>query len=236
MATVMNRMLDRLERGGQRQRQFSADASHELRSPLATIRAAAELVGRSPSAERAAALSDDIVAETDRMDVLIGDLLALARIDEGGPGSDVESIDLAELVRVELQSELANAVVDVTGLETGAVINGQRNQLRRVVRNLVDNAVRHAETTVLVEVRVDGDRAELEVSDDGAGVPEGNEALIFERFRRLDEARSRDGGGSGLGLALVASIVESHGGSIRVDRSELGGACFTVTVPRTTTA
>ena len=236
MAIVMNRMLDRLERGGERQRRFSADASHELRSPLATIRAAAEVLGRSPTPARTTALSDDIVAEADRMDELIGDLLALSRVDDGGLGSNTEPVDLAELAPLELENEIDAGLVEMGGFDSGAMVTGQRSDLRRVVRNLADNAVRHAGSRVLVAVTATDDLVELAVSDDGDGVPEGSEALIFERFRRLDEARSRDGGGSGLGLALVASIVESHGGSIRVDRSELGGARFTVAVPRLLTS
>ncbi|MGI9615906.1 MAG: sensor histidine kinase [Acidimicrobiales bacterium] len=236
MAIVMNRMLDRLERGGERQRRFSADASHELRSPLATIRAAAEVIGRSPATTRTAALSDDIVAEADRMDELIGDLLALSRIDDGGLGSNTEAVDLAELAPIELENELDAGLVEMGVFDAGAMVTGHRSDLRRLVRNLADNALRHAGSRVVVAVTATDDLVELVVSDDGEGVPEGSEALIFERFRRLDEARSRDGGGSGLGLALVASIVESHGGSIRVDRSELGGARFTVAVPRLMTS
>ena len=233
MAIVMNRMLERLERGGERQRQFSADASHELRSPLATVRAAAELLGRNPTPRRSASLADDIVAEADRMDVLIGDLLQLATIDDGGPGADLEQVDLAALVPNELEAEMAAASVEVTGVaaDSGATIRGARRQLRRLIRNLVDNAKRHAQTRVVIDVSLTGADVVLTVDDDGSGIPEGAEAVIFERFRRLDDARSRDGGGAGLGLSLVASIAAHHGGSVEVGRSPLGGARFTVRLP-----
>ncbi len=230
LASVMNRMLDRLQRGGERQRQFSADASHELRSPLSTVRAAAEILGGSPSKERAKRLSADIVAESDRMDELISDLLELSRLDEDRRAPDREQTDLVELVTKELDAELAVSTFSLDAPDRLDAAVSPR-QLRRVVRNLVDNATRHAAKRVRVSLSPSHGRVLLQVEDDGAGVADDAKELIFERFSRLDEARTRDSGGAGLGLALVKAIVESHDGMVEVKDSPLGGALFVVSLP-----
>ncbi|MEM7323891.1 MAG: HAMP domain-containing sensor histidine kinase [Actinomycetota bacterium] len=232
LAAVMNGMLDRLERGGERQRQFSADASHELRSPLSSVRAAAEMLGRSPNPDRVATLADDIVAESDRMDVLIGDLLELSRLDEDRRAIVMEELDLVTLVREELREETVTGSVQVSGPPM-VPMTGAPSQLRRLVRNLVDNAVSHASGAVAVAVAgpVDGaGSVVLTVDDDGPGVPPEDRDRIFERFARLDDARDRRGGGTGLGLSLVKAIVDRHGGRISVGDSPLGGARFQVTL------
>ncbi len=226
LATVMNNMLTRLERGGERQRRFSADASHELRSPLSTVRAAAELLGRDPPRERVDGLAADIVAEADRMEQLIAGLLELSRLDEDRRATLMEEVDLVELIRVELDGEAVELVTPPRLSMTGSP-----DQLRRLVRNLVDNANRHATGRVEVSLAADDDRSLLAVEDDGSGIPESQRQVIFERFSRLDEARSRDDGGSGLGLALVKTIVENHGGSVAATDSHLGGARLAVTLP-----
>lgn len=229
LASVMNRMLDRLERGGERQRQFSADASHELRSPLSSVRAAAEMIGRKPDGERVTLLADDILAESDRMNHLIGDLLELSRLDEDRRSIAMEDLNLSQLVQQELRPDVAEGSVRLMA-PPSLTVNGSPGQLRRVARNLVDNAVRHAEQQVVVTLAVPlGGRFVLTVEDDGPGIPAEDRELIFERFGRLDAARGRDSGGSGLGLSLVMAIVEHHGGTITVDDSPLGGARFTVT-------
>ncbi len=227
LATVMNGMLDRLQRGDHRQRQFAADASHELRSPLSTVRAAAEMIEHNPASERTESLASDIVHEADRMDRLIGDLLHLSRVDEDRSSEFFEPIDLGQLV-----ADCAGGV-DVT-TEPGLVVLGAQDQLRRVVENLVANAQRHASTQVTVHaVPAANGRVELRVDDDGAGVPVNDRERIFERFSRLDAARSRDRGGAGLGLALVKAIVTRHGGWVHAETSPtLGGASFVVRLPR----
>lgn len=233
LATVMNDMLDRLQEGSERQRQFSADASHELRSPLAVVRAAAEMIERWPQGDRVESLAGDIVAESERMDALIGDLLELARVDEAASREAFETVDLGELVSAEVRDEGIEVRAD--GDSSGAVVvDGSKRMLRRVVRNLVDNARRHAEDRVIVVVEVGSDgTARVEVHDDGNGVPPAERDAVFERFTRLDEARSRDAGGAGLGLALVRVITERHHGTVTVDDSPLlGGAVFTVHLPR----
>lgn len=249
LATVMNRMLDRLQRGGDRQRQFAADASHELRSPLSTIRVAGEMLGSNPNPDRTQRLADDIVAESVRMDELIGDLLDLSRLEEDQRLADREEVDLVALIKAELSGEVERGAVTIEApsgqtAQAALLLNGSSRQLRRVVRNLVDNALRHADSKVVVSVTGSGlgsvsgsvagqsdGMVRLMVDDDGAGVAQAERQNIFERFSRLDEARSRDAGGSGLGLSLVMAIAESHGGTVSVTDSELGGARFVVTLP-----
>lgn len=227
LATVMNGMLDRLQRGDRRQRQFAADASHELRSPLSSVRAAAEIIEHNPASPRTGSLANDIVAEADRMDRLIGDLLHLSRVDEDRANEQFEPIDLGQLV-----VDSASGVTVET--EPGLAVLGSTDQLRRVVENLVTNAQRHATTEVRVSaLPAANGRVELRVDDDGSGVPIEDREQIFERFSRLDAARSRDRGGAGLGLALVKAIVTRHQGQVHVETSPtLGGASFVVRLPR----
>ncbi|MEM7275812.1 MAG: HAMP domain-containing sensor histidine kinase [Actinomycetota bacterium] len=225
LATVMNRMLDRLERGGERQRQFSADASHELRSPLSTIRAAAEMLSLRPNSERVSGLADDIVAESDRMNELIGDLLELSRLDEDRRVPDREVLDLAVLLKAELRDDPVE--IDVEG---PVMVTAVKSQVQRLVRNLVDNASRHAESRVVVSAVAIRSGVALVVEDDGPGIRPEDRDRVFERFARLDDARTRGTGGAGLGLALVRAIVEHHDGTVTVDDSELGGARFTATL------
>ncbi len=222
LAIVMNEMLDRLERSDERQRRFAADASHELRSPLTTIRAAAELIADHDRPGPA----DDIVAEVERMDSLIGDLLALARSDAGVVGTRTV-LDLGDLAR----EVVAGSTVELR-CAAAATVTGEPGPLGAVIRNLVDNARRHARSRVRVTIeRTDG-IVRLTVEDDGPGVAAVDRNIVFERFARLDEARARDAGGAGLGLAMVKSIVERNGGTVRVARSaRLGGAVFVVELP-----
>lgn len=226
LATVMNRMLERLQRGDNRQRQFAADASHELRSPLSTVRAAAEIIEHNPTSARTETLAADIVAEADRMDRLIGDLLHLSRVDEERTIESTTRIDLGQLAADSASgAHLANV--------PGLFVSGSADHLSRLVDNLVANAQRHAKDQVQVSTsRFDSSTIELRVDDDGAGVDEADRAAIFERFSRLDEARSRDQGGAGLGLALVKAIATRHGGTVHVETSAaLGGASFVVRLP-----
>lgn len=227
LANVMNTMLGRLQRGDSRQRQFAADASHELRSPLATVRAAAEILERNPGSDRAPALAGDIVAEADRMDTLIGDLLYLSRVEEEVAAKSHLAVDLSALV---------SGFGEATSVEPNVVITGDARQLDRAITNLVDNAHRHAESNVrlcLGTMTYEGrPLAAIAVEDDGPGIEPGLRATIFERFSRLDKARSRDRGGAGLGLALVQAIVVRHRGGIVIDDSPtFGGARFTIHLP-----
>ncbi len=233
LATVMNRMLVRLQAGGERQRQFSADASHELRSPLSTVRAAAELISLNPQPERATRLANEIVAETDRMDELIGDMLDLARLDEVEEIASPEPVDLGELVRSQTEriAKAAPKSIESSIGSISAIVPGNPRQLERLVTNLVENACHHATSRVRVEVRDHEGFPMLIVDDDGPGVPPDKVDQIFQRFGRIDSARGRQDGGAGLGLALVKLIADRHRAMIDVCNGDLGGARFTVRFP-----
>ncbi|SFM65522.1 Signal transduction histidine kinase [Pseudonocardia ammonioxydans] len=233
LARTMNQMLGRIESSQATQRRFVADASHELRSPLATVSTGLELLGNGMSegsADRATV--ETLRGETSRLTGLVEGLLFLARADERGLVPRREEVDLDEIVDAERARPAGGSDVTVrVGTEPVRVV-GDRGQLVRVVRNLVDNAKRHAASTVAVSLRVADGSAVLDVDDDGNGVPDADRQRVFERFVRLDEARARGDGGSGLGLSIVAELVAAHGGTVEaLESPELGGARFRVTLP-----
>jgi signal transduction histidine kinase len=230
LAETLNAMLQRLQTAAERQRRFVADASHELRSPLTTIRAAHEIALAHPSNAEWKAMSVDVLAETDRLDQLVGDLLLLARVDESGLDLAVSDVDLDDLVAFEV-----HRLRRLDGLEVRAAIapvrlRGDRNRLSRLVRNVTDNAAAHAHHWVEFTLTTNATSARLEVGDDGPGVPDAQRERIFDRFVRLDESRQRGSGGTGLGLSIAREIATAHGGTI-VAAPSLGGALFVVTLP-----
>lgn len=231
LAGTMNRMLDRIEHGYRARQRFVSDASHELRSPLATMRQYAEVSRAHPSAAPPGELAEVVLSEGSRMQEIVEGLLLLARLDEGATavavGVDLDDLALAEARRVRA---LGSAAVDGRGIAPARVV-GDPRLLARAVRNLVDNAVRHASGTISLTTQSREGWAIVCVDDDGAGVPEDERERVFERFTRLDEARSRDTGGSGLGLAIVSEVARAHGGTVRVETSPLGGARFTLRLP-----
>ena len=232
LARTMNQMLDRLEAAANEQRRFVADASHELRSPLAALRTELEVAGRDPAGIDGMRVTRDALVEVGRMEQLVTGLLMLARSDagvglsNGGVDLDLDDIVLAEVTRA---SEPGGPGIAL-GAFAPARIRGDADQLGRAVRNLIDNATRHAARSVTVELRPEVDVAVLVVADDGAGIDAAKREWVFERFTRLDDARSRDGGGSGLGLAIVRDIVEAHGGTVAATDSA-AGARLVVRVP-----
>jgi signal transduction histidine kinase len=228
LARTLNGMLDRLAEGAQRQREFVSDASHELRSPIAATRAQIEVALAHPDRTDPAQVLRGVLAETTRLEVLVADLLALARLDER-PALPHEELDLDDLVLEDAMRSRA-VPIDTRGV-TGVKVCGDARSLAHLVRNLLDNAARHAAARVEVSTRLHEDGAVLLVDDDGPGIPEAERARVFERFARLSPARSRDSGGAGLGLALVRRVAEQHGGSVRADRSPLGGARLEVRFP-----
>jgi signal transduction histidine kinase len=217
LARTLNEMLDRLEVAAGRQRAFVADAAHELRTPLAALGATLDVAREHPDAYARDELVADLAAETRRMQVLVDDLLLLARL--GSRPVPDAAVDLGAVARDAAALAAAGqdpdpgpdrrVVVEVTG---GGTARGDAVALGRVVRNLVDNALRHAASTVRVEV-ADGT---VLVVDDGPGIPAEDAERVFERFVRLDDARSRPGGGSGLGLAIAREVAREHGGDVRV--------------------
>lgn len=227
LASTTNATLAALEESTERQRRFIADAAHELRSPIASLRTQLEVAQAHPELLEL----DGLIGDTIRLEHLAADLLLLARLDAGEqPRAD--HVDLTVLVREELEHRVRDRVaVQIATPEQAVSVTGSRTQLARVLGNLVDNAQRHAASTVRVAVDRDADgRAVLSVTDDGPGVPPAERDRIFQRFVRLDDARSRDEGGAGLGLAIVRDVVERHGGTIRVTDGA-PGACFVVTLP-----
>lgn len=232
LATTMNRMLARLHDSQLAQRRFVSDASHELRSPLATLRQHAELAQAHPDVTSAGELADVVLGEGTRLQAIVESMLLLARLDEGAPRGQ-DAVDLDDLVLTELK-RLRSTVDDlsVDGAAIGpARVVGDSRLLAQLVRNLADNAARHAAGRVALGVAETAGQAVLTVEDDGAGIPESERDRVFERFVRLDEARAREAGGSGLGLAIVRAIARAHSGDVRIDTSPLGGARFTVTFP-----
>lgn len=230
LAGTMNRMLDRLDAAATAQRRFVSDASHELRSPLATIRQHAELAQLHPDATSVDDLAGVVHDEGLRMQELVDALLLLTRLDEQAALRE-DMVDLDDLALAEVRRLRAGgATVDGSGIRA-ARVRGDARLLGQLVRNLADNAARHARSAVAIGVTGRGAEVVLTVDDDGAGVPPDERDRIFERFVRLDEARARDAGGSGLGLAIVRAIAEAEGGGVRVEDSPLGGARFSVVLP-----
>ena len=229
LAATMNRMLDRLEEGHVRQRRFISDASHELRSPVTTIRQHAEVALSHPDSTSIDELAEVVLAEDVRLQLLVEDLLLLAKMDEGMVDLRRESVDLDDLVfeDVERLRRSTTLRVDTSGVSGGRV-SGDKSQLSRLVRNLMDNAARHATSTVAVTLRESDGEIVLIVDDDGEGIRPPDREHIFERFVRLEEARGRDCGGSGLGLAIVAEIAAAHGATVVVLSNPSGGARFKV--------
>jgi signal transduction histidine kinase len=231
LATTMNQMLDRLEAAQRRQRQFVSDASHELRSPLAAVRQHAEVARAHPDRTSPEELAEVVLAEEARLESLVDDLLLLTRSDEGGLGLHPTSVDLDDLTLEEAHRGPALALaMDTTGV-TPVLVDGDEALLRRAVRNLIDNASRHAAKRVEVATRVEHGRAIITVHDDGPGIPAEHREDVFQRFVRLDQARSADEGGAGLGLAIVAEVVAAHGGEVAILTSPLGGAAVRIQLP-----
>ncbi|MBM7172753.1 HAMP domain-containing histidine kinase [Streptomyces sp. G44] len=225
LARTTNETLTALQNSVERQRRFVADASHELRSPIASLRTQLEVGAAHPELLDL----DGAVEDTVRLQELAADLLLLARLDAGEkPGG--ARVDLAAFVREELSQRARDRVDVYTDLRSVEVV-GSRHQLARVLGNLVNNAQRHARSRVTVTTRTDGMWAVLTVSDDGSGVPPDERERIFERFVRLDDARTRDEGGAGLGLAIARDVAARHGGTLVAGEAPSGGALFELRLP-----
>jgi signal transduction histidine kinase len=232
LARTMNEMLNRLESSADAQRRFVADASHELRSPLAAIQAMLEVSIRHPDAAAWPSVAADTLDETRRLRRLVDDLLVLARAGEPGMPERHEEIDLDEIVMREARATRAESSVAIDLHKvSGGRVTGDPDQLTRVVRNLLDNAQRHAAHRVWVELSSSSGWVILAVEDDGPGIPPAERERIFERFARLDEARDQDAGGTGLGLAIAKQLVEAHGGTIAALDGSAGGARLEVRLP-----
>ncbi|MEV0593733.1 sensor histidine kinase [Nonomuraea cavernae] len=228
LAERINGTLSRLEHSAEQQRQFVSDASHELRTPIAGLRAELESAQLYPDDTDLGELVKKTLRDTDRLEMIMSDLLFLART---GARVDVarERLDLAELVR-EVMSTRRDRVPVRLDLADGVVVDGVKMQLTRALKDLLDNAERYAEHYVRVEVGRKEDKAVIAVENDGVEIPVADRERIFERFSRLDTARSREAGGTGLGLAIVKGVALAHAGDVRVD-DFTGGARFVLYLP-----
>jgi signal transduction histidine kinase len=231
---LTGRPLRRVERAMVHQQRFVADASHELRSPLARMRATLELeLERSDArASPRPEAFDSLLADASEMQQLVEDLLFLARRDAEADSDRLDAVDLDDLVLSEAARlrERATLEVDTSGV-AAARVRGNPSDLARAVRNLAENAERHALTRVTMAARTDGGWVEISVADDGPGVPESERGRVFERFARVDDARTRRDGGTGLGLAIVHEIAQQAGGSVFVDPNGTAGARFVLRLP-----
>jgi len=230
---LVGRMLRRIDHAAERQRHFVADASHELRGPLTRMRSALEVDLAHPDHADLGATHQSVLEETVALQHLVEDLLQLARSDARTiPPGERRPVDLDDLV-MRLARRLRDdgrVAVDTTGV-TAAQVRGDADQLLRAVGNVLDNAARHASARVTVTLAEESDHAVLTVTDDGPGIPAEHHRRVFERFTRLDDARTAGTGGVGLGLAIANEIVHHHGGTIAIDPHHQPGARFVITLP-----
>ena len=231
LAVTMNSMLDRLQASEQEQRRFVSDASHELRSPLATLSAAVEVASADPTGASWNELKDVLAGETARMRYLVENLLTLAKSDDGGLRIDVTDVDLDHVVQDEIRRLRATSAHRIEADLKPVRITGDPMRLGQVLRNVLDNADRHAGSRIRVTLDTRPGEAFLAVDNDGDPVPEGDRRRIFGRFVRLDESRARGSGGSGLGLAIAEGIVAAHHGTICATVSPAGECRFELALP-----
>ena len=231
LALTMNMMLERLQASDREQRRFVSDASHELRSPLATLSAGVEIAASDPSGAMWSQMKGVLAGETDRMRYLVEDLLTLAKANDGGLTIEDAEVDLDDVVDQEIRRLRSASRHQVSADLTPVRIRGDARRIGQVLRNVLDNAERHALSRIRVSLRTTDAGAVITVDNDGDPVPEADRTRIFERFVRLDESRSREGGGSGLGLAIAAGIMSAHQGGIRAAESAAGECRFEITFP-----
>lgn len=222
LATTLNAMLDRIGAARRKQRAFVADAAHELRSPLASMRTQLEVAQRLGEGGD---LPVELLADVDRLTALVDDLLLLARADDAAATRQASEVDITELVS-DVTGRYGRARVPV---RTSPGLAGRRlkawgssAELTRALTNLVDNAVRHARTGVVLDATAVGHQVEVTVTDDGHGIPVEDRERVFDRFTRLDEARDRDSGGSGLGLAITRVLLRRSGGDVGLEDAAPG--------------
>jgi signal transduction histidine kinase len=234
LAATMNAMLDRLQAASDKQNRFVGDASHELQSPLAAARTDLEVALAHPDATNWPDTARDLLEENRHMERLVADLLFIARTDDTTTPAPYTPVDLHEIIHDEAARLTGSnhTNVDTTAVTT-AFVRGRRDDLTRAVRNLLDNAQHHATSTVTIELSNGDGTVTLVIEDDGPGIRPEHRDRIFERFVRLDDARTRNRTGTGLGLAIVKDIVEHHHGSVTVHDSTgpQHGVCFVVTLP-----
>ena len=230
LARTMNEMLGRLEEASERQRAFVGNASHELQSPLASFRTQLEVAAAHPDGVDWPSLAADLLKDGNRMEGLVQDLLFLAR-EDAEASRPTAPVDFDDVVLEEVARMRSSCTVDVhaEGV-SGAPMPGHREDLARLVRNLLDNACAYASSRVDVKLTTPDGRVELIVADDGPGVAPEDRSRIFDRFYRADPVRNPQTSGTGLGLAIAAAVAEAHGGTIAVTDGD-PGARFVVSLP-----
>ncbi|MBG6218892.1 signal transduction histidine kinase [Arthrobacter sp. CAN_A6] len=230
LAATMNEMLARLESADETQRRFVTDASHELRSPLATLTTGLEIAVADPTGATWAETAGMLQTQTQRMSYLVEDLLTLAKIDDAGLRFVMGDVDLDDVLQDEINRLRTVSRHTITARITPARITGDPNRLAQVVRNLLNNAERHAATTIGITLTTAAGTAHLSVDNDGDTIPQAERERVFDRFVRLDASRTRESGGSGLGLAISREILRSHSGTIAAGESPEGLTRFHITL------
>jgi signal transduction histidine kinase len=231
LGSTLNDMLAAMSRSAERQRRFVADAAHELRTPLAGLRASLDVAISHPEIAVDQTWVAELAEGHRRLGRLVNDLLVLASLDGDAPRRRY-LVDLAGVVTDGTRRRTPTGIELRAGRIEPAVVSGDESQLARVVTNLVDNALRHARAAVRVALTVEDGQAVISVADDGPGIPPADREQIWGRFVRLDHDRARAGGGSGLGLALVRELAEAHGGTASAADPATGpGALFVVRLP-----
>ncbi|MBG0741688.1 HAMP domain-containing histidine kinase [Paeniglutamicibacter antarcticus] len=231
LATTMNAMLSRIETADTAQRQFLSHASHELRSPLTTLRTGLEVSAGDPTHRAWQDIAPVLQSETLRMGHLVEDLLTLSKADDSGFTLRRTDVDLDDVLATELSRLRATGSRAVVSQVQPVRVAGDPGRLAQILRNVLDNAERHALTTVRATLKPDKGEAVLWIDNDGPPVPAPERERIFERFVRLDESRSRDTGGSGLGLAIARTLAEAHGGTITTGQAPDGFCRFEIRLP-----
>lgn len=230
LAETLNRVLERLRVADASRRAFVADAGHELRSPLSTVRVLLDRLGEDRAVEDRRLVAARASAEVDRLAMLVDDLLILAAADERAMPISASEVDLDDIVLGEAGLLMARGMPVTMHVEPTRV-RGDAARLGRAVRNLLENGERHRENVVRVSLVREGGVALLDVDNDGPPVVAEERDRIFGRFVRLDDSRARDTGGTGLGLAIVAEIVKAHGGTVEAGESPEGWCRFSVRIP-----
>ncbi|MFF2318201.1 sensor histidine kinase [Arthrobacter sp. NPDC058097] len=231
LAATMNAMLDRLEAADQRQRQFVSDASHELRGPLTTIRTGLDISFADALAKTWREMQPILADETQRLQILVKDLLTLSKADDQNAAVRLEEVDLDDVLATELRRVNATSSHRIIADLVPAKIGGDPVRLGQAFRNVLDNADRHAAAGIAVNLSVSVQAVVVTIDDDGPPVPVADRERIFGRFVRLDESRSRQKGGSGLGLAITRGIVQAHGGRVTAGETPQGWCRFEFRFP-----
>jgi signal transduction histidine kinase len=231
LANTMNDMLGRLDDAARRQRRFVADASHELRTPLAAIRTTLDVGLAYPDKAPWPVIAERASQQSARLEELIEQLLLLARADERQLSARRDAVDLAALLKDTVTQLPAHKTAIDLRAGTKLAVTGDRGHLERLFRNLIDNALRYAASSVVITATANGHLARIEIDDDGPGIPAADRARVFDRFVRLDSSRERGTGTTGLGLAIAREIALAHQGEITLLERPAGGTRAVVTLP-----